>query len=161
MNIFFLDANPRIAATYMCDKHVVKMVLETAQLLSTAHHKAGSKYAKDLYRVTHANHPSAVWARATASNYAWLYEHFEALCAEYTRRYFRDHATARLMSKLRRNPCEPGPLTVPPACVTADLVPAVLTWDTVVTAYQAYYARDKRRMLTYTLRDWPAWLAKD
>ena len=76
MNIFFLDPDPRLAAQYHCDKHVVKMVLETAQLLSGVVHlnNPADRRIPDLYSLTHANHPCAVWARAKLDNYAWLYQ---------------------------------------------------------------------------------------
>ena len=64
MNIFVVDHDPFVAAKMLCDKHVVKMILETAQLLSTAHHLTGSPLACKLYKMTHKNHPSAVWVRS-------------------------------------------------------------------------------------------------
>ena len=65
MNIFVLDNDPFKAAEYQCDKHVVKMVLETAQLLCSAHETAP-------YKRTHYNHPCAIWTRSSLSNYMWL-----------------------------------------------------------------------------------------
>ena len=90
MNVFYLDKDPNIAAKAMTNKHVVKMILESAQLLSTAHHVLDGDNAvnKDLlYKPTHKNHPSAVWVRASIQNYHWLYMHFLALCIEYSVRY--------------------------------------------------------------------------
>ena len=80
MNIFYLDRDPHEAARLQCDKHVVKMILETAQLLSTAHNELdGGQIA---YKTTHKNHPSAVWARKSLDNYLWLYRHLEGLGSE-------------------------------------------------------------------------------
>ena len=94
MNIFYLHENPEICAEYHCDKHVVKMILETAQMLSTAHRIIdGDKWANDvgLYKMAHKNHPSTIWTRRSANNYEWLYHHFVALSKEYTKRYGKEH----------------------------------------------------------------------
>ena len=111
MNIFFIDPNPTQAAEWMVDKHVVKMILESAQLLSTAHRildgveyqgqsQSGRKARRwklldqrenVLYSATHINHPSAVWCRASVENYNWLVDHFYALMGEYTYRYNKQH----------------------------------------------------------------------
>ena len=67
MNIFYLDRNPVVAAQMMCDKHVVKMILESAQILSTAHRVLdGDEHADNvgMYKMTHKNHPSTIWVRA-------------------------------------------------------------------------------------------------
>lgn len=69
MNIFILDTNPKIAAQYHVDKHVVKMILETAQLLCSAHWLNGSEAP---YKLTHKNHPCAIWTRECVENYNWL-----------------------------------------------------------------------------------------
>ena len=82
MNIFYLDRNPVIAAQMMCDKHVVKMILESAQMLSTAHRVLdGDDRANEtgLYKMAHKNHPSTIWVRASSENYRWLWKHFDAL----------------------------------------------------------------------------------
>ena len=111
MNIFYLDKNPRVCAEYHLDKHVVKMILEYAQLLSTAHRvldgtmsvglsKTGRKQTTFvlpdsrepvLYSATHINHPSAVWCRESNSNYRWLARLLESCCLEYTYRYGKMH----------------------------------------------------------------------
>ena len=116
MNIFYIDKDPVQAAQWMVDKHVVKMILESAQLLSTAHRvldgelvdgiKVNLETGKSrktkayvlhdnrdsvLYSATHVNHPSAVWCRKSVENYTWLVEHFFALCEEYTHRYGKKH----------------------------------------------------------------------
>ena len=87
MNIFYLDKDPKKCAEMHCDKHVVKMILEYAQLLSTAHRVLdGNEWADHvgLYKATHKNHPSAIWARESAGNYFWLNKLFQELCKEYT-----------------------------------------------------------------------------
>ena len=108
MNIFYVDKDPVKAAQMMCDKHIVKMILESAQMLSTAHRildgvltrrksisgKTMSKYwelysnpLEDiLYRTVHVGHPCTVWTMQSSENYIWHYRHFAALCDEYTYR---------------------------------------------------------------------------
>ncbi len=92
MNIFVLDQNPVQAAKMQCDKHVVKMPLETAQLLCNAYPKGEAPY-----RQTHFNHPCSIWARESRENYLWLIEHGLALCAEYTHRYGKTHKSQEVI----------------------------------------------------------------
>ena len=91
MNIFYLSHDPDEAARVQYNKHVVKMILESAQLLCTAHHELGNHDVP--YKATHKNHPSAIWARSNDLAYLWLYEHMIALGREYTRRYGKKHLT--------------------------------------------------------------------
>ena len=95
MNIFYLNSDPKKAAVIQYNKHVVKMILESAQMLCTAHHCCGSAEQKDNvpYRQAHLNHPSTVWARKSRSTYMWLYDHMIALGKEYTKRYGKEHLT--------------------------------------------------------------------
>jgi hypothetical protein len=123
MNLFTVSTCPVTCARQLPDKLVVKMILETAQLLSTAHHEVmgtTEAYGVPLYKPTHKNHPCAVWVRASRNNYHWAFDHFVALCEEYTRRYGKVHATE---TKLRRALCSAPDalmytgLTTPPACM--------------------------------------------
>ena len=100
MNIFYLHNDPAICALYHCDKHVVKMIVEYCQLLSTAHRMLdgnplpNTELDKILYKNTHYNHPSAIWARMCRENYQWLHALLVELNREYTRRYGRVHKSA-------------------------------------------------------------------
>ena len=128
MNIFYLDKDPEIAAQMMCDKHVVKMILESAQMLSTAHRVLdGDRVAdsKGLYKMAHKNHPSTIWVRTCDENYEWLWNHMEALMYEYTHRYGKKHATERLTHALWKLPINIpyGEFTDPPQCM-----PDYATW---------------------------------
>ena len=135
MNIFYLDRDPREDARLQCDRHVVKMILETAQLLSTAHNELdGGQIA---YKSTHKNHPSAVWARESVENYQWLYRHLEALGSEYNQRYGRVHNTIQTHSQTLTEPprgISRVGFTDPPQCMPDECKNS----DTVV-AYQTYY----------------------
>lgn len=96
MNIFILDESPILAARAQHDRHVVKMILESCQMLSTACQEngfiksqldSGIAAPANLYKSTHMNHPASIWARASAANFAWLAIHLDALLAEYHRRF--------------------------------------------------------------------------
>jgi len=156
MNIFYLDKNPKIAAQMMCDKHVVKMILESAQMLSTAHRVLdGDKYAEKmgLYKLAHKNHPSTIWVRSSELNYRWLWEHYVALMNEYTYRYGKIHATSRLRDALDKTPKNMPPIqltdtfTDPPQCM-----PAYCKGDDTVKAYQTYYIVEKSGFAKWTNR---------
>ena len=138
MNIFYLHEDPDKAAQYQYNKHVVKMILESAQLLCTAHHLLCPEESDLIpYKATHKNHPSAVWVRQSSSNYAWLYFHMMALGKEYKKRYNKEHLTiAKCRDVLAQTP---GPIfnigpTDMPQCM-----PDEYKDDDYVTAYRKYY----------------------
>jgi hypothetical protein len=91
MNIFYLDKCPEKAARLQYNKHVVKMILESAQMLCTAHHCIMGEDADVPYKVAHKNHPSTIWARQSGENYTWLYRHMMELGREYEKRYGKKH----------------------------------------------------------------------
>lgn len=97
MNIFFLDSNPQTSARYHCDKHVVKMVLEYAQILCTSTRALFSDEPSHLeqvpYKSTHAKHPSVLWASENLNNFKYLTMLFAHLAAEYKYRYGKYHAS--------------------------------------------------------------------
>lgn len=102
MNIFVTDNCPKKCAEFLDDSRLRKMTLETAQLLSSALRLYG--YAgSDVYKITHKNHPSSKWTRATRGNYQWLLAHFKALCEEYTRRTGKTHASSKLLPVFEAN----------------------------------------------------------
>ena len=142
MNIFYLSHCPKKAAEYQYNKHVVKMILESAQLLCSAHIMLDSEIDVP-YKLTHKNHPSAVWVRASRSNYAWLYFHMMALGKEYKKRYNKEHLT---ISKCRDVLSQtPGPifnigLTDMPQCMPDEYKLNRLLY---VSAYRDYYKGEK------------------
>lgn len=99
MNIFITDEDPVISAHNLDDKRVIKMTLESAQMLCTALRMNNATHLAK-YKATHVNHPSNVWARSTDSNYDWLLRHFKALCDEYTFRFGKVHASQSLYADL-------------------------------------------------------------
>ena len=158
MNIFYLDKDPIIAAQMSCDKHVVKMILESAQMLCTAHRVCdGDNYADetDMYKMVHKNHPSTIWTRSSVQNYIWLWRHMTALMREYTHRYGKTHATERLKECLARTPNNipyGSKFTDPPQCM-----PEECKGEDTVLAYQKYYIREKSGFAKWSKRETPAW----
>jgi hypothetical protein len=156
MNIFYLDSVTTECAKMHVDKHCVKMILEYAQLLSTAHRVLDGESACDsLYKATHVNHPSAVWVRQSDENYDWLFSLFVALLAEYTHRYGKQHACERLVDTLRHNPkhIPDGALTEPPCCM-----PDECKNSSTIESYRNYYIQYKNHIFAWKNRTQPAWI---
>ena len=105
MNIFATDPDPTVCARQHCDVHLIKMVTETAQLLSAAHIVCDG--VQVAYKKTHHNHPCAVWVRASAHNYRWAYTLLCCLLDEYTYRFNKKHATERFRKALAKTPTMP------------------------------------------------------
>jgi hypothetical protein len=104
VNIFYLDKCPYKAAEVQYNKHVVKMILESAQMLCTAHHVLGSS-VNIPYKAAHINHPSTMWVRENSSHYDWLYKHMIALGLQYTHRYGKTHMSiTKCLEELRTHP---------------------------------------------------------
>ena len=153
MNIFILDYDPKTCAQYHCDKHVVKMIVETAQLLSTAHHILNSNLS-GIYKVTHENHPCAIWARQSKENYSWLCRLGLNLCYEYTHRYGKRHKTQNILELLSAfNPVASGRLTN-----FALAMPEECKIGNAVESYREYYIKEKSHILKFTNREKPEWI---
>lgn len=162
MNIFALDSNPRLAAIYHCDKHVVKMILEYAQLLSTAHHVLdGDEAPAGIYKATHINHPCAVWTRSSYANYSWLVKLFQECLKEYTFRYGKHHSAERLIPILKVKPrnITIGGQTLPPLCMPdyCKVYDNPEHWQEVTRSYRKYYMKEKKDILKWKNRQKPWW----
>ena len=176
VNIFYLSNNPTECAQQHVDKHVVKMILEYAQLLSTAHRvidgvpnidrgtatgRQRTSYilpdSRDdvLYRATHINHPSAIWVRKRESHYRWLFTLWIALMDEYTYRYGRIHASARLIGYLSKPPqnIEFGDGFDDPT----PAMPDEYKVNNSIQSYRNYYIGDKKSFASWKNRDIPTW----
>ena len=179
MNIFILNEDPVIAAREQCDKHVVKMIVESAQMLSTAHRMLDGDFGKrksvsgktmsaywelddsrenKLYKAVHMAHPCTVWTMESSANYIWHVRHFEALCDEYTYRYGKVHATD---TKLRDALCR-----LPDNIPLGDLTPFKLAMgsnpecmlDDAVESYHRFYeTKQKRFGMVWSKRPTPSW----
>jgi Pyrimidine dimer DNA glycosylase len=160
MNIFMVDKSPLKSAQMLHNRHVVKMLLEVAQLLSTAHAVLDNNglQVPGFYKPTHKNHPSAKWARENAGNYIWLYAHFIHLCAEYSHRYEKTHATWTKMGiELSRLPVNIDPktdITEMPQCMPDEYkVPG-----DPVQGYRNYYNAKKVEGNSWKNREIPDWV---
>ena len=98
MNIFILDYDVKKCAQYHVDKHVVKMILETSQILCGVHHmsllepyRLPTSTLDIPYKLSHKNHPCSIWSRESLTNYLYLCELGLELCVEYTYRYGKRH----------------------------------------------------------------------
>jgi hypothetical protein len=174
MNRFILDKDPRIAAEYHCDKHVVKMILEESQMLSTAHRlidgvetigqsKTGRKAKRwklndtrenKIYQATHVNHPCTQWSMQTNNNYNWSVCLLRSLLDEYEYRYKKIHKCEELYSVLSIPPLKinVGPLTTFP-----QAMPDECKRDNPVDGYRTYYIEHKKRFAKWTGREVPDW----
>jgi hypothetical protein len=164
VNIFVLDLNPLVAARYHTDRHVVKMILESAQMLSTAHRILdpdcdGWHDRVGLYQSAYTNHPCTVWARQGSGNYTWLYRLFRSLCDEYTHRYGKVHASSKLLAPLWQIPLALRGGPNPFRTEFAQAMPDHFKHPDAVQAYQAYYRHAKSHLHKWTGRPVPSWIA--
>jgi len=161
MNLFILDEDPVACARAHCDKHVVKMILETAQLLCTAHHVLGADLETIPYRKTHENHPCAVWVRESAGNYWWACMLALSLCREYTERYGRRHKTQDVIEWCvgREQVVSEGSIFSPLPFVQCVPDEYKVQGDPVA-AYRAYYIGEKSKIAQWNHCEPPAWWPK-
>ena len=175
MNIFVLDPDPVASAHMMCDKHVVKMILESCQLLSTAHHyldgeqvtiesekrryKSYSNGNDKICKCTMVNHPCTIWARTTRDNYLWLWKHAYGLCKEYTRRYGKVHAMEEMLMEDLYAP----PINISKGKRTpfAQAMPEQYKDTDAVIAYRNYYINEKKRFAKWKAGQIPNWFAQE
>lgn len=159
------------------------MILETAQLLSTAHRVLDGQLVEVsffvdgldrrvkkkklwlledtrndvLYNATHMNHPSAIWARQSVENYNWLVEHLFALGDEYTYRYGKVHKTMTKLGYEIQSPphnLRDWDMTPMPSCMADEYIIS----DDPVTNYRNYYKHGKSNIHAWKKREAPAWI---
>ena len=152
MNIFVLDTNADKAARYQCDRHVVKMVLESTQLLMNCYDDAP-------YKRTHYNHPCSVWVRESYQNYQWLLEHAFSLASEYTARYNREHACyQKLLWVSWKNPNLPDIGQTPFVLCMPEKYK--ISGD-AVASYRNFYNKDKSRFAKWKHGNVPEWFVNE
>ena len=180
MNIFIVDRDPITAAQSLCDKHVVKMVTESAQMLSTAHRfldgsesKVPSKSGKRiishytlpdsresiLYKAVHAQHPCTVWTMTSNNNYNWHYCHYTALAAEYQYRYGRRHGafSEEMQGALKITPDNIPVDYFTPFAIAMKQYPDCIVENPPVASYRNYYKTAKADFAKWTRRSPPEW----
>lgn len=154
MNIFVLDIDTKKCAEYHSNSHVIKMILESAQLLCGVHHVTNSNYIIP-YGLSHKNHPCAIWARECMENYNWLCDLGIELSEEYTHRYGKRHKSQDIIEwamvhkpNLRVN----GSITT-----FALAMPDECKIGNAVDSYRQYYIAEKRSFAKWKEREIPFW----
>ena len=153
MNIFLLDTDTKKCAQYHCDKHVVKMILETAQLLCGVHHMT-NQITEAPYKLSHKNHPCSIWARESLSNYLYLCELGLELCKEYTYRYGKRHKSQDVIEwcLINKPNIADKEFTEP-----ARAMPDEYKSNCVVESYRNYYIGEKSKIAVWKNRETPEW----
>jgi hypothetical protein len=154
VNIFILDWDVEKCAQYHNDKHVVKMILETAQLLCGVHHMTEYGNVNIPYKLSHKNHPCSIWCRESLTNYLWLCELGLELGKEYTYRYGKKHKSVEVIEWCIENKpmIKDIGFTEPPKAM-----PIECKEDSVVESYRNYYNKFKRGFSTWKNRQTPYW----
>ncbi len=152
MNIFVLSSDPKQCAEFHCDKHVIKMILESAQMLSTVSQLHGGSAG---YKITHQNHPCTKWVSESLSNWHWLQELTTHLNNEYKYRYdkninHKSHDVAKTLITPNLPDIELTPF--------AQAMPDKYKNQNVTTAYRSYYINEKSNILTWRKREVPHWI---
>lgn len=157
MNIFYIHNDPIIAAKELCDDHIRKMQIESAQMCCSAHWAVGSEAP---YKKAHFNHPSTKWVRESIQHYRWLVKHGLEICYEFTKRYGKHHKTQNILEWCYNN--EPNipdlGFKEPPLCM-----PDQYKLPNVIEAYRKFYIEDKIgiKKLNYNkLNNIPEWIKK-
>ena len=158
MNIFVLDDSPEKSAEQHCDKHVCKMMIEYAQMLSTAHRVLDEDeiISESLYKVAHKNHPCTIWTRTSKKNYLWLFKLWKSLSMEYTLRYGKFHASWTKLNMYLEFPPKNIPdinFTEQPQCMPDYCKDQ----KDVVEAYRNYYILEKRSFAKWKFAGQPDW----
>lgn len=154
MNIFILDNNIKKCARYHCDRHVVKMILESAQMLSTAARLMGIDHG---YKISYINHPCNLWVRGSLSNWKWLRKLAIELNSEYKFRYDKktNHKSFDLVQSLPVPNIEDYGVTP-----FAQVMTEKYKHNDPVIAYRNYYIGEKFNLFQWTKRKSPYWILK-
>lgn len=155
MNIFCVDSDPRPAAQALCDQHILKMPIETAQLLGNIRHEQG---LDAIYAPFNPRHPCSLWAGESRDNYYWLLAHGLELCREFTYRYAKEHACQRVIlwyARRRHDLRFPQKKRTP----FRQCMPEIYRDETdAIRAYRNYYRFDKARFARWNHRPRPEWM---
>lgn len=157
MNIFYLSKSPSEAASYLCDAHVNKMLVESCQLLNNV-----LKPEYQLYKPTHENHPCALWLMESKHNILWLLEHADCLLGEYRKRYgeYKPHKCETFLNAFLFRHVKENIFWIPKTPPVLAM-PKIFHSDDPVFSYRKYYAYKAitLKRFTYTNSQKPEWLA--
>jgi hypothetical protein len=155
MNIFVVDNDPKIAARNLCDKHVVKMILESAQMLCSPFSEGEAPYKR-----SHYNHPCTKWARQSQANYEWLLTHAYSLSEEYFWRYGKIHKSVNVIDWCDNNSHRLGLAQEIGLTPFAQAIPDEYKNDDVTQAYRDYYNGEKAYFAKWAYSSTPKWFKK-
>jgi len=155
MNIFILDEDP-VKAANLLDKHIVKMPLETAQILCTVAQKKGFQA---IYKITHAKHPVTLWTEKSSANWNWLCEHGIAICHNYSLSYKKIHKCEEIIKQLQSRTLEIWGDSIPSIHHTpfVTCMPEQYKTQNPIESYRNYYHGDKVKFAKWTNRVPPEW----
>lgn len=155
MNIFVLDTDITRCAQYHCDQHVLKMILESAQIMCSALNKRGFETP---YKPTHTKHPCVLWVEESYSNFKWLKDLAIALNREFKYRYDRekDHASAHVVRKISALRYDDHGLTP----FVQAMPEQYRRKNDAVSAYRAFYRGEKAKFAKWTKRPVPHWMSE-
>jgi hypothetical protein len=162
MNIFFLDKTPEKSARYLCDKHVPKMLLESAQMLSTAVQKHKGRI-EELYKPAYPNHPMTIWVGECWHNFNWALQNAIAIHDEYKFRFDKIHKSYRIIEDILHNDYKwdiPNTFnfTRVPQCMPDEYKKHPRSH---IKAYRDYYAGEKEYFAKWERgRNEPKWFKK-
>ena len=154
MNIFFLDEDVKKCAEYHVDKHSIKMCVEYGQLLCGVHHMTPQVTPQVPYKLSHKNHPCAIWVRESLSNYLYLCDLGLELCKEYTYRYGKKHKSQEVIEWCITNlpNISDKDFTTPPKAM-----PDEYKVNCVIESYRNYYRGAKKDFAKWKYREIPEW----
>lgn len=135
MNIFYFTKDHKLNARLLDDKRVVKMVLETTQLLSNT---LFLNRKKAPYLPTHLKHPCTIWASRSMANWNWLKKYGLSLAREYKKRYKRTHKCEFIIKSMKCPKIKNNNFYEPPKCM-----PDKYKLSTTELSYMNYYINEK------------------
>ena len=157
MNIFVLDSDPHLAAYYLCDKHVPKMLLETAQLLCNAID------GPTPYKKTHQKHPCTLWVQESLCNFHWLLDHGIELCNQFEVRFQKIHKSTSIIKwchdhRIKHIGLQQGRYSSTPFALA---MPDKYKCENAVDSYRNYYKGEKARFAKWDKINNTPWWWKD
>ena len=155
MNIFYLDHDLKKCAEYHVDRHCTKMIIEYAQLLSSAHWMSGGEAP---YKLVHKNHPCSIWTRESIDNYRWLCELGIELSKEYTYRYGKFHKSSEVIHWCLDNEPNLPNIGMTPFRLA---MPDEFKCECPIESYRNYYNGGKVHLFKWKQREIPFFIEKD
>lgn len=163
MNIFVLDRNPQVAAEYLCNEHVIKMLTESVQMIATTSILLGGesppKKNGDPYKISHQWHPCTKWVMDSRDNWEWLVAHALGIAGEFRKRYGKEHAGERSLMYAISHCTAPAERGMTPFALC---MPPEYKHRDAVVAYRQFYLGEKSRFAAWEPRaTTPEWFREN